>query len=179
MTDVLAFMRPGAARARSPFADAAPTEQRGNWEVAAPFGDAASVRVFDVSDLAKREVEGDVGEQTLGTARRDGDAWWCPVTPDRALVIGDANGVQGLDLTTTYGALVIEGPRARDTFARFCALDLREQVLPIHGFRPGSVARTPGFVLREDADRFLVLFGAAYGEYLWDVVTDAAGALNA
>jgi hypothetical protein len=36
------------------------------------------------------------------------------------------------------------------------------------------VARTPSFVLREAEERFLVLFGAAYGEYLWEVVLDAA-----
>ena len=46
--------------------------------------------------------------------------------------------------------------------------------MPVGGFRPGSVARTPGYVLREDADRFLMLFGWALGEYLWTVVADAA-----
>jgi hypothetical protein len=174
MSDPLAFMRPGSALARSPLADAAAaTERRDGWELAAPFGDRSTVLVTDVSDLSKLELQGDVGEQTLGTARREGDAWWCPVTPQRALVIGTTDRVDGLDVTTTYGAVVIEGPRARDTFARFCALDLRDRVLPVNGFRPGSVARTPGFVLREDTDRFLLLFGAAYGEYLWEVITDA------
>ena len=45
-----------------------------------------------------------------------------------------------------YGALAIAGPLARETFARFCALDLRPAVdCRSAGFRPGSVARTPGY----------------------------------
>jgi hypothetical protein len=40
------------------------------------------------------------------------------------------------------------------------------------------VARTPGYVLREDDERFLVLFGWALGEYLWSVVADAASGLG-
>jgi len=47
-------------------------------------------------------------------------------------------------------------------------------VTPVGGFRPGSVARTPGYVLREAEDRLLVMVGWALGEYLWQVVADAA-----
>ena len=50
--------------------------------------------------------------------------------------------------------------------------------MPVGAFRPGSVARTPGYVLREDDDRFLMLFGWALGEYVWTVVADAAGDLG-
>jgi sarcosine oxidase gamma subunit len=36
-----------------------------------------------------------------------------------------------LDVTSVYGALAIVGPQARETFARFCALDLRPTVTPV------------------------------------------------
>jgi len=147
--------------------------------VSAP-GDAPVV-VADVSLLRKTELQGDLGHE-LNTAVRIGEGWYCPITPTRALVIGaEADvpaGVTALDVTAVFGALVIAGPSARETFARFCALDLRESKLPVGGFRPGSVARTPGFVLREADERFLVLFGAAYGPYVWEVVMDAATRLG-
>ncbi len=79
-----------------------------------------------------------------------------------------------LELTTAYGALVVAGPLAREAFARFTALDLRPKSTPVHAFRPGSVARTPAFLLREAEDRYLVLFGAALGTYVWEQVADAA-----
>jgi sarcosine oxidase gamma subunit len=63
--------------------------------------------------------------------------------------------------------------------ARFCAIDVRPHVMPVGAFRPGSVARTPGFVLRTSEDSLLLLVGWAFGEYLWDVVADAAGRLYA
>ena len=185
----LGFLHVDAALApRSPLADATTTEVRDGWEVAAPFGDAATVLVEDRSPLGKLEVEtvpptpaGD-----LGSAVRRDDHWWCPVTPDRALALCDPgattrlrDALGGLDLTTAYGALAISGPLARETFARFCALDLRDSVAPVGAFRPGSVARTPGFVLREADERFLVLFGAAYGAYVWQVVTDVVEHLRA
>jgi sarcosine oxidase gamma subunit len=141
----------------------------------------AAVVVADACLMAKTELQGPL-QHELGTATRTGDGWYCPVTPTRALVIGGPAevpaGVTALDVSGVFGALVIAGPLARETFARFCALDLRDSKLPVGGFRPGSVGRTPGFVLREADDRFLVLFGAAYAVYLWEVVMDAATRLG-
>ena len=143
----------------------------------------APVRVADASLLRKIELQGELAHELNVATRTAGGGWYCPVTPTRALVVGDddpqvPSGAVSLDVTAVFGALVIAGPAARETFARFCALDLREAKVPVGGFRPGSVARTPGFVLREADERFLVLFGAAYAPYLWEVVLDAATRLG-
>jgi glycine cleavage system aminomethyltransferase T len=181
----LEFLRPsGAAVARSPMesqalAAGAQMEVRGGWNLAVAYPDAAAgppVAWADVSHLRKLEVFGP-HKLALGTATRTDGAWWCPVTRERALVLGSAD-LDALELTTTLAALTIVGPLAREVFARFCALDLRPQAMPVGAFRPGSLARTPGYVLREDSERFLMLFGWALGEYMWTVVADAAERLG-
>jgi heterotetrameric sarcosine oxidase gamma subunit len=126
-----------------------------------------------------------------GTAVRAGETWWCPLHRGRVLTIcppRETGALRGrleqaaataadlasvVEVTSALCALTISGPLARELFARFCALDLRPHVTPVAGFRPGSVARTPGMVLREDEERYLALVGAALGEYLWAVVEDA------
>jgi heterotetrameric sarcosine oxidase gamma subunit len=188
-----AFLEPsGAAVARSPMegqalAAGARMELRDGWNVAVAYDAGERERLestvgwADVSHLIKLELPRGADLEP-GLATRAHGAWWCRVTGDRALVIGDA-GVRGhvedaVEVTTALAALTIAGPLAREVFARFCALDLRPQALPVRGFRPGSVARTPGYVLRENAERFLMLFGWALGEYMWTVVADAAEALG-
>jgi heterotetrameric sarcosine oxidase gamma subunit len=193
-------------------------ELRDGWNVAVAYGDAAGEREAiettggwtDVCALGKIELQAAPSElaqiiagagggehRGFGLATRAAGAWWCPLTPERALVIcessrtaalregleqaaGSALGLASVvEVTTLYAALTLSGPPAREILARFCALDLRPQATPVHGLRPGSVARTPGLVLREAEDRFLILFGWALGEYMWTVVADAAGHLGA
>ncbi len=187
----LAFLDPsprgGAGRhvpvARSPMermavAAGAMLERRDGWNVAARFdAPAGPVGFADVSFLRKSEIQGDDVGTPDGTATLVDGAWRCILTPERALVIGGARE-DGLDVTGAFCALTIVGPLARETIARFCALDLRPASTPVRGLRPGSVARTPGLVVREDEERYLLLVGAAYGEYLWTVVADAAGHLG-
>ena len=128
----------------------------------------------------------------LGRATRAERAWWCPYSPTRAVVLcrscdtaalrdlltasaADANGLTSvIDITAAQGAMTILGPLARELFARFTAIDLRPQVTPVYGWRPGSVARTGGAILCEAPDRYLMLFGAALGQYVWQTVADAA-----
>ncbi|MGZ6645841.1 MAG: hypothetical protein ACXVFT_28885 [Solirubrobacteraceae bacterium] len=181
------FLRPSAeAVARSPMeaqalAAGAQMELRDGWNVAVAYPGAppAGPAWVDSSHLSKLEVAG-AHQLTFGMASRIDGAWWCPVTRDRTLVIGGARdvAVDHIEVTTALAALTIVGPLAREVFARFCAVDLRPQAMPVGGFRPASVARTPGYVVREGSDRFLMLFGWALGEYMWTVVADAAESLG-
>ncbi|HET9104269.1 MAG TPA: hypothetical protein VFN55_13025 [Solirubrobacteraceae bacterium] len=205
--DFMTLSAPGAV-ARSPMqrsaaAAGARFAERDGWEVAVAYGadPAAECRAAetavawaDVSHLAKHELQGPAGELDalaggaleLGTAGRHGDAWWCRVAPERALVVGGpAAGVREqlstapasvsvLDVTTTFAALTIVGPGATEVFARFSALDLRDRATPVAGLRPGSIARQPAVLVREAAERYLFWFGAATAEYVWSVVQDAA-----
>ena len=82
--------------------------------------------------------------------------------------------VSVVDLTSGLSALTMIGPQCRELLARFCAIDVRPSVSPVASFRPGSVARTPGYLLVEAEDRLLVLVGWALGQYLYEVVADAA-----
>ncbi len=183
----LSFLSPvGEAIARSPMermaaAAGARFEVRDGWNVAVDYAGERSGTVSwaDVSHLRKWEVRGEGVGGELRTARREGGAWWCGLTSDRALVLGESEAPTGaIDATCNYAALTILGPQARETIARFCALDLRPHIAPPHSFRPGSIARQPGMILVDGADRFLLLFGWALGEYMWTVVADAASSLG-
>jgi heterotetrameric sarcosine oxidase gamma subunit len=183
---------------------------RDGWNVAVGYaGDGSTTGWTDVSHLGKLELQaGDTAlaeivarcaggaELEPGAAARAGEAWWCPLTRTRALVVCPAAETAGLrerleqaaaaapgyasvvDVTTGFAALAISGPAARELLARVSGLDLRPRLMPVGAFRPGSLARTPGLVLRVADDRYLALVGAALGEYLWTVVADAGAALG-
>jgi heterotetrameric sarcosine oxidase gamma subunit len=194
-------------------------EARDGWNVAVAYASAEAEREAcrtaagwaDVSHLGKLELHAsspddlaaivaqaaDGATLELGPATRAADAWWLPLTADRAVVVCEPGVLSGLrerledaasgasgtvtvvDATCKYAALTLAGPLAREVFARFSAIDLRPQVTPVGGFRPGSIARTPGMVVREAEDRFLLLFGWALGAYLWETVADAGTHLGA
>jgi len=147
-------------------------EARDGWLVAVAYDrPPAATGWADMSHLGKLEVDGPP------------EANWHAISPRRSLVIAEPAtarelrerlGTRAVDVTTAYAALAIVGPDAREVLARQCALDLRPHVTPVGAFRPGSVARTPAFVLREAEERYLVLFGAALAEYMWTVLADAA-----
>jgi hypothetical protein len=157
-------------------------EIRDGWNVAVAFPDEAHsldrVGFADCSHVRKYELLRDLPELELGRATVDGDSTWLPMTRSRALVLGGEQPDGALDVTTAFGALRLSGPLARETFARFTAIDLRPHVTRPGDWHPGSVARTPGGILCEAEDRYLMLFGAALGQYVWTVVADAAGHLG-
>lgn len=207
--------------ARSPMASCATAAgarfaTRDGWYVATDYGSPAqeaqacrdSGAWVDVSHLGKLEVQAaELGaiaaacaegvELELGRAARGADAWWCPVTRTRMVVVCEPQALGRLrdavtdaaartsehasvtDLTSAFAALTLVGPLARDILARFCAIDLRPKVTPLAGLRPASIARQPGMILREADDRFLFVFGAAVAEYMWAVVEDAGRHLGA
>ncbi|HEX2435927.1 MAG TPA: hypothetical protein VHI76_04665 [Solirubrobacterales bacterium] len=166
---------------------------------------AAGVGIGDVSWLGKLELQGEPAdvaavaaaggakEIELGRASRGGDAWWCPFSGRRVLAVCEPSRAPGLrnelvaaergamtvtDMTCALAALALVGPLARDVFARLTAIDLRPDHTPEASFRPGSVARIPGMVLRERGDRYVLMFGSAYAQYMWTQVTDAAEPLG-
>jgi heterotetrameric sarcosine oxidase gamma subunit len=130
-------------------------------------------------------------EPRVARSAPDG-TWWCPLSPSHVLAIAEPNAAERLrgaaeaaaasqqsnvtiaDVSSGLAALTLAGPGAAELLARFCAIDVRPAVTPVAGFRPGSVARTPGYLLRERDDELLVLVGWALGHYLWRVVADAA-----
>jgi heterotetrameric sarcosine oxidase gamma subunit len=217
----LAFLGPAvggdAPPASSPFerqarAAGARFAVRDGWRVATDYGSCASeltacrarVGLIDVSCLAKLQLHGppDVLRRVIVDATGSGPdpgfalwahrAWWCPVAPDRLLVLAraeagglvrerlaDANGSTSLlDVTAGHCAVMLAGPRAREVLARVTALDVREQSLPECGLRPGSIARVPGVLVHTAPDRFLTLFGAGHAAYIWTALTDASRPLG-
>jgi heterotetrameric sarcosine oxidase gamma subunit len=205
----LEFLSPDAgaeqALARTPMerqarASGARFEVRDGWNLAVSYGSpeqeaaacAQTAGWVDVSHLRKHELQGTGVAQRAGLelaiAARRGDAWWCPLTPDRALVIGDQpaavreqapEGTSIVDVSTVFAAMTLVGPQSREVFARFCAADLRPKVTPVAGLRPVSIARQPGLIVCEAEDRYLFLFGWAVGQYMWTAVQDASTHLGA
>src|SRR4051812_19928533 len=198
--------------ARSPMERAARAagarfEARDGWNVAVGYASLEQEREAcrraagwaDVSHLGKLELHASAADDLsavvaqvaggaaleLGSATRAADAWWLPMSAERAVVVCEAGAVAGLrerleeaagaasrtvtivDATSKYGAMTIAGPLAREVFARFTAIDLRPPGTPVGALRPLSDPRPPGPLLRGGGGRFPFPFGAPPGAPLW------------
>lgn len=188
---------------------------RQGWQVATDYGSLerelqacrATAGFGDSSWLGKIELQGPADSLTavaaaaggegivLGRATHAADAWWCPYSDRRVIVVCEPERTPALreslesaaadkpvsvtDLTCALAAVTLVGPLATEVLARQTAIDLRPTTTPECSFRPGSVARIPASVIRERGDRYVLMFGSAYAQYMWAQLTDAAEPLGA
>ena len=188
---------------------------RHGWRVATDYGSEerelqacrATAGFGDSSWLGKIELQGAAdavaavaaatgGEGIeVGRATHAADAWWCPYSDRRVIVVSEPERTPGLreslqtaaadkpvsvtDLTCALAAVTLVGPLATEVLARQTAIDLRPGTTPECSFRPGSVARIPASVIRKRGDRYVLMFGSAYAQYMWAQLTDAAEPLGA
>ena len=93
--------------------------------------------------------------------------WWTEGTGWCAHVV---------NVTSTYGAVNLAGPRSREVLARLTALDLSPAALPYLGATEGMVAGIPTLLLRigfVGELGFEMHFPADYGEAMWDALLEA------
>jgi sarcosine oxidase subunit alpha len=79
------------------------------------------------------------------------------------------------DVTSSFAAVNLAGPRARDTLARLTDLDLSTQAFPYMHVRQATVADVPARLLRigfVGEMGYEIHFPAEYGEYLWDTLLE-------
>lgn len=160
-----------------------------------------TVGLADCSGLAKLELRGDDAALTrwvshqhpsppgAGGPASDGSspsrhgrasaargAWWCPVTPNRMLVLGGAvappvePGVSAIDLTDDYAAIAVIGPRCGALLWR---LGLADAELEVGSFETRRLGRVPALVLVQHPQRALVLVARAHAPRAWQTLCDA------
>jgi sarcosine oxidase gamma subunit len=130
--------------------------------------------IRDLSRTGKIELRGEIGELEVEGA----EAVW--ITPQRALVLcgyDDAAEIRrrlgerflAIDVTGALAGLEVRGERL---MRRLTDLDLEN--LPA----PGPVAHVQAVVLRKADETFRIFFPQEYGDYLAEVVVDAAKGLR-
>jgi glycine cleavage system aminomethyltransferase T len=178
--------------------------ERDGWLVAADFGSLASelavsraaAGLADVSSIPKLELRGSAEAiAALHPALdpcgpvRTGDAWWCLLSPELALVLGvpGTNGamrgeVESLcagaevtvsDVTADRVAICLMGPSAAKVLTRAGA-----RGLPADGIRSESIGGIPTLVLHESDRRWLLVAPVADAAELWHQLSDAGAPLG-
>ena len=80
------------------------------------------------------------------------------------------------DVTSSFTAVQIAGPRSRDLLRKLTALDLRPAQFPDLSCAQGSLANVHALVIRADIQTHLsyqVYYGREFGEYVWEALLDA------
>jgi aminomethyltransferase len=176
---------------------------RGGWEVAGSYGPVAaeiaacrgSAGIADLSHIEKLELrapepalaaflaEHAGAAPEVGRARLAAGIWWCRPEADRALAVA-AHASEGIprgdagaeDVTAALAAIVLAGPRSAEVLALVVP---EADTLPEAGVRTSVAAGAPATIVRERADRFLLLCAAADAERLWLALSDAGRPLRA
>jgi glycine cleavage system aminomethyltransferase T len=173
---------------------------RDGHAVAAHFGSTATELAVCVkrvglavrSDLAVIDVDGAepglasflteaLGQEvpSRGRARRIAGTWCCRVASDRVIVVGPwsttARWTRLLhDRTTARTVLTLVGPRAHQVLAD---VGLQND-LEIEGLREGWFADSPTLLLRESADRYLLVVDPEQAGAAWRELLDAGRSLG-
>jgi heterotetrameric sarcosine oxidase gamma subunit len=155
-----------------------------------------SVGLAERSDLGTLELRGRVAAVqavlrqlagqglTPGAAVRASEAWWCLLTPHRALVLcpgeargalfaslldaaREAEGASAVDLSGDYAALLLIGPRAEQLVRSASLVADAAESLPVGGLHLVS-GRRPAVLLHEEPGRFLVLVPRSHACETWE-----------
>jgi hypothetical protein len=108
-----------------------------------------------------------------GRARRTAGTWCCRVASDRTVVIGRRTQLPR-DRTSARAVLTLVGPRAHQVLADVGL----HNGLEIEGLREGWFADTPTLLLRESADRYLLVVDAEQAGDAWRELLDAGRSLG-
>jgi glycine cleavage system aminomethyltransferase T len=160
---------------------------RDGHAVAAHFGSTATEVAVCVkrvglavrSDLAVLDVLG--AESWLGhpvpsqgRARRIAGTWCCRVASDRVVVVGPRSAIATGDHPDSKTVLTLVGPRV----SRVLADVGLQNDLEIEGLRLGWFADSPTLLLRESADRYLLVVDAEQAGEAWRELLDAGRSLG-
>jgi glycine cleavage system aminomethyltransferase T len=162
---------------------------RDGHEVAAHFGSTATEVAVCVkrvglavrSDLAAIDVVGAeswLGQQvpSPGRARRIAGTWCCRVASERAVAVGPWSAIAQVagDRPDAKTVLTLVGPRVSRVLAD---VGLHND-LEIEGVREGWFADSPTLLLRESADRYLLVVDAEQADHAWRALLDAGRSLG-
>jgi glycine cleavage system aminomethyltransferase T len=159
---------------------------RDGHQVAAHYGSTATEVAVCVkhvglavrSDLAAVELVGAeswLGHRvpSQGRARRIAGTWCCRVASERVVVVGPWSTVVG-DRLVSKAVLTLVGPRVSRVLAD---VGLHND-LEIAGVREGWFADSPTLLLRESADRYLLVVDAEQADEAWRTLLDAGRSLG-